>query len=110
MTRHPYRTRRALALGTPAVALLLVSARAAAARDDRQVTLDLRPIAATVGYTSCDSSDCLPGLFGGAYASAFHGWRRRKVGALLEVGRATKPPRPGATVVNVSPVILRLTF
>ena len=175
MPRHPYRTRRALALGAPAVALLLVSARAAA-QDDRQVTLDLRPIAATVGYawrvaparlvgveagfgfpqieqtitprgggfrdfeeilhlglfvrfvpnarvesdlglrvsvadvTSCDSSDCLPGLFGGAYVSAFYGRRRLKVGALLEAGRATKPGRPGATVVNVSPLILRLTF
>jgi hypothetical protein len=60
--------------------------------------------------TSCDTSDCLPGLFGGAYASAFYGRRRLKVGALLAVGRAGEPGGRGATVVNVSPLIVRLKF
>ena len=157
-----------------AAALILLGARAAA--QDRQVTVDLRPIAATVGYawrvaperlvgveggfgfpqieqtltprgegfrdfeeylhlalfarfvaserlegdlglrasvadvTSCDASDCLPGLFGGAYGSAFYGRRRLKVGALVVTGRAKAPGGRGSTIVNVSPLIVRLKF
>jgi len=60
--------------------------------------------------TSCDASDCLPGLFGGAYASAFYGRRRLKVGALVATGRARAPGGRGSTVVNVSPLIVRLKF
>ena len=175
MTHRRSRARRALATAACAGALTLPGVRAAAAQD-RQVTIDLRPIAATGGYawrvaparhvgveagfgfpqleqtlaprgpryhdfeeilhlglfmrlaptervegdvgvrvavadvTSCDSSDCLPGLFGGAYASAFYGRRRVKVGALVEAGRATEPGGRAATVVNVSPLILRVKF
>jgi hypothetical protein len=169
------RTHRRRTRGVAAGALVLLGARAAAAQD-RQITVDLRPIAATVGYarrvaparlvgfeagfgfpqieqtlaprgegfrdfeeylhlslfvrfvrservesdvgvrvsvadvTSCDASDCLPGLFGGAYASAFYGRRRLKVGALVATGRARAPGGRGSTVVNVSPLIVRLTF
>ena len=169
------RARRARPRAVAAGALLLLGARASAAQR-RQVTVDLRPVAATVGYawpvapkrlvgveggfgfpqleqtlaprgdgfrdfeeylhlglfvrlvpservegdvgvrvsvadvTGCDTSDCLPGLFGGAYASAFYGRRRLKVGALVEVGRATEPGGRGAAVVNVSPLIVRLKF
>ena len=170
-----HRTHRRRTRGVAAGVLVLLGARAAAAQD-RQITVDLRPIAATVGYarrvaparlvgfeagfgfpqieqtlaprgegfrdfeeylhlslfvrfvrservesdvgvrvsvadvTSCDASDCLPGLFGGAYASAFYGRRRLKVGALVATGRARAPGGRGSTVVNVSPLIVRLKF
>jgi hypothetical protein len=163
------RTRIGIAL------LSLLGARAAAAQE-RQITLDVRPVAATLGYARrlapgrylgieagigapqleqtltprgsgyhdfeellhlgffvrlaptdrvaadvgvrlsvadvavCEASDCLPGPFGGAYASAFYGRRRLKVGALVEAGRLSEPGEPPRTVVNVSPLILRLTF
>jgi hypothetical protein len=57
--------------------------------------------------TDCGTSDCYPGLFGGAYASAFYGRRRLKVGALVAT---TAAGGRGSTVVNVSPLIVRLKF
>lgn len=58
----------------------------------------------------CETSDCWPGLFGGAYASAFYGRRRLKVGALVQVGRAGDPGQDDVTVVNVSPLLVRYRF
>jgi hypothetical protein len=66
--------------------------------------------ASVADVTTCQTSDCLPGLFGGAYASAFYGRRRVKVGAMVMAGRATEPGGRGATVVNVSPLVLRVKF
>jgi hypothetical protein len=66
--------------------------------------------ASVADVASCDVSDCLPGLFGGAYGSVFYGRRRLKVGALVETGRATAPGGRGSTVLNVSPLIVRLKF
>lgn len=58
----------------------------------------------------CRVSDCWPGAFGGAYGSIFYGKRRWKVGTMLEAGRISEPGEGTRTVVNVSPLLLRIKF
>jgi hypothetical protein len=58
----------------------------------------------------CMASDCWPGLFGGVYGSVFYGGGRWKIGSMLEAGRHHEPGEAGATVVNLSPLLLRVKF
>lgn len=77
--------------------------------DDR-VAVDVGLRASLAGVALCDASDCWPGVFGSGYVSAFYGRRRFKVGALVQAGRIGEPGEPARTVVNVSPLLARLTF
>ena len=75
-----------------------------------RVAVDVGLRASLAGVALCDASDCWPGVLGSGYVSAFYGRRRFKVGALVQAGRIGEPGEPARTVVNVSPLIARLTF
>jgi hypothetical protein len=77
---------------------------------DERVAVDVGLRASLADVAVCDASDCLPGIYGAGYVSAFYGRRRLKVGALVQAGRIGEPGSPATTVVNVSPLIARLTF
>lgn len=58
----------------------------------------------------CDASDCLPGVFGGGYASAFVGIERVKVGARIMGGLYGETGTGPTKVIHVTPLILRFAF
>lgn len=74
----------------------------------RSITLDGRIQVGLAELRGC--SGCLPGVFTGASAGVFWGWRHVKVGPRITAGVINEHGDPAEFVANLTPVALLFTY